>query len=91
MADREPTWCRRADTLWRRSADAVVLLPAGADEPVVLPGTAAAVWDLLSVPATLDEIVRTLADAYGAEPSAVGPDVEELLGRLERLDAVARS
>jgi len=86
----EVVWRRRDDVLWRRSLDAVILMPVGAEEPVTLPGTGAAVWDLLEEPATLAELVAILADAYDdADPAAVDHDVRALLAELERLGAVA--
>lgn len=81
-------WWRRADVSWRRSIDAVVLMPAGAKDPAALPGTAAAVWDLLAEPATLDELVSALADAYAVDPAAITGDVVALLERLEALGAI---
>ena len=81
-------WRRREDVLWRRSLDAVSLLPVGVDEPMTLPGTGAAVWDLLEEPATLPELVAILADAYDEDPPVVDRDVRELLAELETLGAV---
>jgi len=87
----EVVWRRRDDVLWRRSLDAVILMPVGADEPVTLPGTGASVWDLLAEPATLAELVATLADAYDrADPSVVEHDVRVLLAELEAFGAVAQ-
>ena len=84
-------WRRRDDVLWRRSLDAVILMPVGADDALTLPGTGAAVWDLLVEPATLGELVAVLAEAYGADPSVVEHDVRGLLTDLESLGAVASS
>lgn len=83
-----PTWRRRADVAWRRSIDAVVLLADDADEPVALPGTAATVWDLLEVPATVDELVAALVEVYAADPTTVTADVTALLDRLMEIGAV---
>ena len=80
MSDADAVWRRRDDVLWRRSLDAVILLP----------GTGAIVWDLLEEPATLTELVATLAEAYEADPAVVDHDVRTLLGELETLGAVAR-
>ena len=82
-------WRRREDVLWRRSLDSVILLPIDADEPVTLPGTGASVWDLLDEPATVDQLVVVLAEAYDADPATVEHDVRALLGELEGLSAVA--
>ena len=88
MTAAEIVWRRRDDVSWRRSIDAVVLQAAGADEPVTLPGTAAAVWDLLAEPGTLAVLVATLADAYGTDPSVITADVAGLLEQLVGLGAV---
>jgi hypothetical protein len=77
--------------LWRRAVDAVVLLPVGADDPVLLPGTGAPVWELLEQPATLDELLAALREVYGtdaADGASVAADVAALLDRLVDLGAV---
>jgi hypothetical protein len=84
-------WCRRDDVLWRRSLDAVILLPTEAEEPVTLPGTGAVVWDLLEEPTTLAELVETLTALYGEAPSVVEHDVATLLAELEDLGAVTQA
>ncbi|MFA5885699.1 MAG: PqqD family protein [Acidimicrobiia bacterium] len=89
MADaRSVVYARRDDVLWRRSLDSVVLLPVGADEPVSLPGTGAAVWDLLAEPSTLPELVDALVDVYGGDPSTIERDVAALLERLRGITAI---
>ena len=86
----ESVWRRREDVLWRRSLDAVILMPAGADDPVTLPGTGASVWDLLEEPATVAELVGVLSEAYDAgDRQVVEHDVRRLLLDLEALGAVA--
>jgi hypothetical protein len=91
VGDPGTEWRRRDDVLWRRSIDAVVLLPKGADEPVTLPGTGAAVWDLLEEPATLGQLVETLSEVYGGQPSTIAHDVAALLDELEAMAVVART
>jgi len=83
-------WRRREDVLWRRSLDAVILLPVGVDEPRTLLGTGASVWDLLEEPATVAELVAILADAYDTDAAVVEHDVRALLADLEALGAVTR-
>ena len=70
---------------------AVILLPVGADDPMTLPGTGAAVWDLLEEPASLAELVAALAEAYEEDPAVVEHDVRALLDELESLGAVTHS
>ncbi len=88
--DSAAVWRRRDDGLWRRSLDAVILLPVGVDDPMTLPGTGASVWDLLEEPASLAELVAILADAYEEDPTVVEHDVRTLLTELEGLGAVTR-
>jgi len=87
----EAVWRRRAAVSWRRSIDAVVLMPAGAAEPAALPGTAAAVWDLLAEPASLAELVAALSEVYAVDPEAITDDVAALLAQLAELGAVERA
>lgn len=87
---RMAVWRRRADLRWRRTLDAVVLLPASRDEPVMLAGTGAAVWDLLGVPATLDDLVDALLEGFAGDRSVVARDVAALLEDLEALGALDR-
>jgi hypothetical protein len=82
------TFRRRDDVLWRHALDAVVLFPEGADEPVVLPGTAAVVWDLLEEPVTLAELVDVLVAAYDGDRSTIECDVTALLSDLRARAAV---
>ena len=89
MSSADAVWRRRSDVLCRRSLVAVILLPPGVDEPITLPGTGAAVWDLLEEPATLAELVALLADVYDEDPTVVEHDVQTLLGELKGLGAVA--
>ena len=62
--------------------------PAAADDPSVLPGTAAAVWSLLAEPATLDELVDALAEVYGGDRAVIARDVDDLLDRLRALAVI---
>ena len=75
---------RRPDVLWRRSLDAVVLLPQGADDVLTLAGTGPAVWELLAEWRTYDDLVECLAVAFGSTPEIVGADLGPLMGELER-------
>jgi hypothetical protein len=79
---------RRPDALWRRSLDAVVVLPAGADEPVTLGGTGPAVWELLAEWRTVESMVEVLAEAFGAAPQVVEADLRPLLDELVTCGAV---
>ena len=73
---------RRPDVLWRRSLDAVVLLPARGDDVLTLAGTGPAVWELLAEWRTTENLVEVLASAYGAPGEQVEADLTPLLARL---------
>jgi hypothetical protein len=69
--------------LWRRSLDAVVLLPADGDEVLSLAGTGPAVWELLADWRTFDDLVTLLAEAFKAAPEVVEADLTGLMTELE--------
>jgi coenzyme PQQ synthesis protein D (PqqD) len=79
---------RRPDVLWRRSLQAVVLLPAGADETYTMGGTGIALWELLAEWRTADDIVAVLADVFGADPEVVRADVTPILDALTARGAI---
>jgi hypothetical protein len=79
---------RREDVLWRRSLDAVLLLPAGATEPVTLVGSGPAVWELLAEPASVAELAQDLAARYATDTGTVEGDLVSLLDRLRELGVI---
>jgi Coenzyme PQQ synthesis protein D (PqqD) len=81
---------RRPDVLWRRSLDAVAVLPVGTPDPLTLAGTGPAVWDLLVEWRTLEDLAALLSAAYGTEPETVTADVAPLLESLVAAHAVER-
>lgn len=83
-----PVWRRRSDVVWRRSLDAVILFPPGADDAMTLTDPGAVVWDLLEQPATLDELVDTLVQLYAGDRSTIEHDLRELLVGLHDRHAV---
>jgi hypothetical protein len=84
----DPQFRRRQDLLWRRSLDAVILIPPGRAEPVTLEGTGPDVWALLAAPTTVGELARELADGYDTDPSRVEADLTPLLEQLVALGVV---
>ena len=88
VVDAEPRWRRRPDALWRRSVDAVLVLPAGADEPVTLTGTGPALWELLAEPCTVAQLAAVLADAYDAPIETVEADIAPVVDELARVGAL---
>jgi hypothetical protein len=86
----EPRWHRHPHLLWRRSLDAVLVLPPGLDEPLALVGTGPELWALLADPRTTEDLVAVLAAAHESGPEVVAPDVVATLEQLERLGVVGR-
>ena len=81
-------WHRASTTLWRSGYRSVVLLPAGAEQPFVLNGSAAAIWDGLCDPISPDELARKLAARYATKADAIRTDVEGALRDLAALGAI---
>ena len=73
---------RRPDVLWRRSLDAVVLLPLRGDDVLTLAGTGPAVWELLAEWRTVENLVEVLATTFDAPGERVEADLAPLLGDL---------
>jgi hypothetical protein len=83
-------YCRHSRVLWRRLANAVVVLGPHADKPTAISGPAAEIWDLLALPTTLDDAAAHLAAAHAAPAADVRRDIEPVLERLVREGAVER-
>jgi hypothetical protein len=83
-----PRWRRHPAVLWRRSLDAVLLLPEHAAEPVTLEGTGVALWELLAEPATVAQLAAVLAEAHDADPAVVAADIEPVVAQLAALGAL---
>jgi len=77
-------YTRQEGVLWRRAGDAVVLLPADGRQVLTLEGSGVDLWHLLEQPMALDEVVRLLADAYGASTEQVQADIGPVLEELTR-------
>jgi hypothetical protein len=81
-------WHRHPHVLWRRSLDAILVLPRGSAEPVTLTGTGPEIWELLEEPCSTDVMVAVLAERHAADPVVVTGDVTELLEELLQRGAV---
>ena len=66
--------------LARRTRESIVVL--GDAAPVVLRGTAVAVWEAFATPRMVADVVAELAAGYGEPPAVIE---REVLGLLERL------
>ena len=81
-------YARRERVLWRRSGDAVVLLPADGSQVFTLEGSGVDLWQLLSEPIALDEAADALAEAYGTTSDQVAADLVPVLEELSRRDVI---
>ena len=86
----EPRFRRRPDALWRRSLDAVAVLPVDRAEPITLAGTGPEVWHLLADWRTLEELAAMLAAAHDVTPDTVVSDVAPVLDDLVAARAIDR-
>lgn len=78
---RSDRYVRSTDVLQRRCPDRVlVLAPTG--DVQVLAGSATVVWDALSVPMTVEEIVGELRGRFSGAPADLSTDIAELVSTL---------
>lgn len=83
---------RRADSaLWRRSADAVVVLPAGTGEAFTLRGSGSALWDVLASASTVQEAATTLGAMFARPAETIAVEIEPVLQELVGRKAVLES
>ena len=82
---------RRADVLWRRAGDRVLIRRLGNDELLVLAGTGAALWDALGFERTAGAVAATLAEAHDAAVDVVAADVQAALADLVDQQVVVAS
>ena len=85
---RSGTFCHSRDVVWRRSLDAVLVLPAGAEEPVTLAGSGPELWELLATPTSMADLASAIAERYGVDAAVVAQDVDATLEHLLKLGVV---
>jgi hypothetical protein len=83
-------WRRAETTLWRRTLDGVVVLPADAPAPLVLRGPAARIWELLVQPLTLRELLDAIAAIYAVEGDTVADEIDWAVSQLAAAGALCR-
>ena len=82
---------RRADVLWRRAGDRVLIRRPGNDDLLVLADSGAALWDALALERTVGAVAATLADAHDADIDIVEADVQNALADLVDQQVVVAS
>ena len=68
----------------RLDSNEAVLLHLGSQRYFSLNETGVAIWDLLSAPRSLDEIVDALAEVYASDREALSASVARFVQELER-------
>jgi hypothetical protein len=81
---------RKTDVLWRRSLDAVLVLPRGTVELLTLFGSGPDVWDLLAKPISMPHLVRELAIRHDADLAVVEAGLGPVIDRLVAIGAIER-
>jgi hypothetical protein len=76
------------EVVWRRVPDGFMLLGLGHEDPLLLSGTGADLWELLGPGCAFEELVGELAGRYGTEPSRISNDVEAAVRTLVSADVV---
>ena len=86
-------WVRAAGTLSRNAGDTLVVLPEGGDDqtPLVVSGSAALVWELLTDQVILSELAAELAGIYEVDASRIEADLAPVLEGLHAAGAIERS
>lgn len=81
---------RAEGLLWRRTADRVLVVVSEGDAaaPVVLTGTAVALWDVVERAIPISEIVQELAQQYGEDPARIEGQVRSALDELRGLGVI---
>ncbi|MFN2538027.1 MAG: PqqD family protein [Mycobacteriales bacterium] len=82
------TFCRNDDVLWREAGGALVCLPHGREEPIVVSGSGPDVWALIDRPLSAFEVAEVLGRYYGLPAEAVAPDIGTILELLSELGVV---
>lgn len=73
---------------WRRVDGDVLVVDPGQAQIRQLNATAAAVWEALESPRSIDELVEAVCARFDTTPQVARPDVESFLGELRERDLV---
>lgn len=84
-------WCRSSEVVDARVEDDAVLMSVATAEYLFLNNSAAAVWDELSAPRSITELVEGLRARYSVDAQQCRHEVAELLLGLEARRVVARA
>ncbi len=77
-----PVLARAPGVLWRRTMRGVLVAAPGRPDPVLVTAPGDAVWDLLAIPRSRDDLVSALAGSFDAEPARIEADLAPVLSAL---------
>lgn len=75
-------WVRSERVLWRRLADGVIVLPLEAEEPVMLAGSGAVLWDFLATPMAVEEAADAVALSFGITSETAEAGIRPFIAEL---------
>ena len=75
-------WRRDPDLPYQRLVEDTIVVDPQRREVHLLSETATRVWELLTSPRSIDEIVSVLVGEYEAPPEVVRPSIERLVQHL---------
>lgn len=81
-ADHEIALSHAKDVLSEDFEESILVAPGNGERWLILRGTAATVWRLLSEPQTLAGLREELTRAFAGPPDRIEDDVRQLLERL---------
>lgn len=84
-------WSRAPGVPWRRVVDGAVLLPPAGDEPLVVTGPGAVVWELLATPGDVASLAERISSRFGVSADQVAEDIAPFLEALAERSMITGS
>jgi hypothetical protein len=80
--------CRVPGALWLSASDTIVALSPDGDEPAVITGSGAGVWEAFARPTRVETAITDLARQYGVGADEIRTDVESAVEALLKLGLI---
>lgn len=81
-------YVRVCATLWRGVIGGVLVRPPAAEESWLITSPGDVIWDLLTEPCTIHELVETLSIEFDESTATVITDIEPLVRTLHEIGAI---
>jgi Coenzyme PQQ synthesis protein D (PqqD) len=79
MPGAERVLARTPTALWRRCLDGILVLPEGADQPLLLTPPGDAIWALLAAPVELGVLLAELQRRFDGPAEEIASDTDRFL------------